>query len=381
MSDGFLSQEEIDLLLNGGGSPLEDKNEDVLSEVERDLLGEVGNISMGSASTALSTIVSQQVNITTPVVSLTTLSDLKKEFEVPNIAVDVKYTSGIEGQNLLIVKTMDAGIIANLMMGGDGKIENANLSEIEISAVSEAMNQMIGSAATSMATMFGRQVNISPPNCKVWDDTTTQLADDITDDEHVVLISFRLTIGSLIDSNLMQILPLTTAKKIVSIMMGDKDEPIAPAVTVKPQQPKPQQEKEQRKQPQQQRQQPPQQQQYFEEEPVYEPQGPRVDINKADFKPLQESTVHSAPRNIDLILDVPLEISVVLGRTKKSIKEILNLGTGSLIELEKLAEEPVEIMVNGKKVAYGEVVVVDENFGVRITSIVSSNERVRSLVQ
>jgi len=240
---------------------------------------------------------------------------------------------------------------------------------------------MIGSAATSMATMFGRQVNISPPNCKVWDDTTTQLADDITDDEHVVLISFRLTIGSLIDSNLMQILPLTTAKKIVSIMMGDKDEPIAPAVTVKPQQPKPQQEKEQRKQPQQQRQQPPQQQQYFEEEPVYEPQGPRVDINKADFKPLQESTVHSAPRNIDLILDVPLEISVVLGRTKKSIKEILNLGTGSLIELEKLAEEPVEIMVNGKKVAYGEVVVVDENFGVRITSIVSSNERVRSLVQ
>ena len=364
MSDGFLSQEEIDLLLNGGGSASapEEKKDEVLTDVERDLLGEIGNISMGSASTALSTIVSQQVNITTPVVSLTTLAELKKNFEVPNIAVDVKYTSGIDGQNLLIIKTTDAGIIANLMMGGDGKVENTNLSEIEISAVSEAMNQMIGSAATSMATMFGREVNISPPNCKVWDDKADKLAEDITEEENVVLVSFRLTVGDLIDSNLMQILPLATARKIVSIMMGDEES--AAPVKAAPVETK----QQQQQQPQQQYSQP-------------EPQRPRVDVNQANFQPLHESAVHTSPRNIDLILDVPLEISVVLGRTKKSIRDILNLGTGSLIELEKLAEEPVEIMVNGKKVAYGEVVVVDENFGVRITSIVSSNERVKSLVQ
>lgn len=378
MSDGFLSQEEIDSLLNGGGMASEEKKDDVLSDVERDLLGEIGNISMGSASTALSTIVSQQVNITTPVVSVTTLGKLKDQFEVPNIAVDVKYISGIDGQNLLIIKTTDAGIIANLMMGGDGKVENTNLSEIEISAVSEAMNQMIGSAATSMATMFGREVNISPPNCKVWDDKTTKLADDITDDENVVLVSFRLTVGDLIDSNLMQILPLATARKIVSIMMGDAEEaPVAAPAKASPVETKQQQ-------PQQQQAQQPQYQPQYVEQQQYtqqEVQRPRVDVHQANFQPLQESAIHTSPRNIDLILDVPLEISVVLGRTKKSIKDILNLGTGSLIELEKLAEEPVEIMVNGKKVAYGEVVVVDENFGVRITSIVSSNERVKSLVQ
>lgn len=108
-------------------------------------------------------------------------------------------------------------------------------------------------------------------------------------------------------------------------------------------------------------------------------QGPPVEVQKAQFQPLYSSGEHEQPKNIDLILDVPLEISVVLGRTKKSIKEILALGTGSLVELDKLAEEPVEILVNGKKVAYGEVVVVDENFGVRITSIVSNAERIQSL--
>ena len=393
MSDGFLSQEEIDSLLNGGGTPSENTKPDVLSDIEKDLLGEVGNISMGSASTALSTIVNQQVNITTPVVSVTTLGELKKQFVIPNIAVDVKYTSGIEGQNLLIIKTSDAGIIANLMMGGDGKVENVNLSEIEISAVSEAMNQMIGSAATSMATMFGREVNISPPNCKVWDDHTINLPESITEDEDVVLVSFKLTVGDLIDSNMMQILPLTTAKRIVSIMMGEPE--AAPEAKPEPKAQQQQQAPPQQQQappPQQVQQQPQQQapqqqapqQQYIQSEPVYsqpEVQRPRVDVQQASFQPLQETAIHTSPRNIDLILDVPLEISVVLGRTKKSIKDILNLGTGSLIELEKLAEEPVEIMVNGKKVAYGEVVVVDENFGVRITNIISSNERVKTLAQ
>ena len=147
MTDGFLSQDEINSLLNGALSSSEEepKNEEILKDIEKDLLGEIGNISMGSASTALSTIINQQVNITTPVVSLTTLRVLRQKFEVPNIALDVKYTSGIVGGNLLIMRVKDAGIMANLMMGGDGKVSVDTLSEIELSAVSEAMNQMIGS--------------------------------------------------------------------------------------------------------------------------------------------------------------------------------------------------------------------------------------------
>lgn len=394
MGNGFLSQEEIDALLNGGdtqSSPSEEQSMPELSDVEKDLLGEIGNISMGSASTALSTIIAQQVNITTPVVTLTRLKDLKDEFEVPNIALEVKYTSGIVGENLLVMKLIDAAVIANLMMGGDGAVPEgvADLSEIELSAVSEAMNQMIGSAATSMATMFMREVNISPPLSTIWTDLTSPLSENISDDEVIVKVSFSLTIGDLVDSHIMQLLPVATAKKIVSIMMG-QEEPEAQATVQQsePQnvaQPQSVQSKPQYSEPEIQYMQPEPQAAYGGSYDIYEkpadvPKQPAVEVHKATFQPLSQAPANSGmPKNIDLILDVPLEISVVLGRTKKNIKDILNLGTGSLIELDKLAEEPVEILVNGKKVAYGEVVVVDENFGVRITSIVSSEDRIKSL--
>ena len=377
MSNGFLSQEEIDSLLGGGDgkdqsiSKEKETNIEMLSDIEKDLLGEIGNISMGSASTALYQIINQKVNITTPVVTHTTLNDIKEGFETPTIILEVEYTTGIIGRNILIIKTEDAAVIANLMMGGDGKPENHELTEIEISAVQEAMNQMIGSAATSMATMFSRKVDIAPPKSRIWRDKNEELSDQIPGDEGIVRVNFRMTIGDIVDSNIMQIFPVATAKKIVSIMMGKDEETEnrvletqasarveAPVQTVdsKP----------------------------IVEEPVrVESSAPAptkpVEVHTANFQPLTQSSSASAHKNIDLILDVPLGISVVLGRTKKSIKEILELGTGSLIELDKLAEEPVEILVNGKKIAFGEVVVVDENFGVRITSIVSSAERIKSL--
>jgi flagellar motor switch protein FliN/FliY len=380
MSNGFLSQEEIDALLNGGDNISEPTPGFELSESEKDLLGEVGNISMGSASTALSTIVGQPVNIATPVVSVTTLKKLRNQYATPNIALDVKFVSGISGGNLLVIKTTDAAVIASLMMGGDGKIEGVpQLSEIEISAVSEAMNQMIGSAATSMATMFGRMVNISPPESRIWDDTTSPLSDSIEEDEEVVQVAFKLTIGDLIDSAIMQVLPIETAKKIISIMMGTEEPEVAITQNeVKAPEVKQAYVNETPQNAPVYNQAPPEMEYYSK--PI-ERQQPQVEVRQASFKPLSQSSMHNAPRNIDLILDVPLDISVVLGKTKKNIRDILNLGTGSLIELDKLAEEPVEILVNGKKVAYGEVVVVDENFGVRITSIISGEERVKAIVE
>ncbi|RMC99087.1 flagellar motor switch phosphatase FliY [Clostridium autoethanogenum] len=399
MSNGFLSQEEIDALLNGGEStpdpPSETNSQDdpQLPDIEKDLLGEIGNISMGSASTALSTIINQQVNITTPVVVVTTLKELKNEFEVPNVALEVKYTEGIIGENLLVMKITDAAVIASLMMGGDGKIDPdiKELGEIEISAVSEAMNQMIGSAATSMATMLMREVNISPPVSKVWNDITKPLTEGISEDETVVKVSFSLKIGELVDSSIMQVLPIATAKKVVSIMMGQEETAPAESAPSAPENDSTSSEPELEPQPEsqppiQQSQPAPAQSQMEQRTPVYEKpietnvNKQPVEVSRASFQPLSGSQdTEVVPKNIDLILDVPLEISVVLGRTKKNIKDILNLGTGSLIELDKLAEEPVEILVNGKKVAYGEVVVIDENFGVRITGIVSNEEKIRSL--
>lgn len=382
MSNSFLSQEEINALLAGELGNEETKevlqndgDKEVLTDIEKDLLGEIGNISMGSASTALYQIINQNVNITTPVVSITTLKDMKASFEIPNIVLDVEYIEGIIGRNILVMRTDDAAVIANLMMGGDGKVaENVELSEIEVSAVQEAMNQMIGSAATSMATMFSRRVDISPPTSKLWKEEDEPITETLSEDEEIVEVSFRLIIGDLVDSSIMQILPLNTAKKIVSIMMGNEDD------NEKQEVPKNVEEKPKTEIPQDKvakKVQAPIQEKPIVEQPkkVQQP----VEVHEAAFETLAPGENSQVPKNIDLILDVPLDISVVLGRTKKSIKDILSLSTGSLIELDKLAEEPVEILVNGKKIAYGEVVVVDENFGVRITSIVSNAERIKSL--
>ena len=373
MSNGFLSQEEIDALLKGAEETVKPEK---ISEIEKDLLGEIGNISMGAASTALYQLINKQVNITTPKVRLTTLRGIKEGFRYPNIILDVKYVSGITGRNILIMQTKDAAVIANLMMGGDGQVSSDELSEIEVSAVQEAMNQMIGSAATSMATMFAREVNISPPQSKIWSNINDTITENIPEDEQIVEVCFDLTIEGLLQSNMMQILTIDTAKKIVSIMMGEEEKienNIVETINEKPLS-----------------------NTYSNEnevdinsfltakDAITETYNEKIDENPvevhgASFEKLSQGVVSESHRNIDLILDVPLDISVVLGRTKKSIKDILNLSTGSLIELEKLAEEPVEILVNGKKIAFGEVVVVDENFGVRITSIVSGAERIKSL--
>ena len=377
MSSGFLSQEEIDSLLMGGG---ENSSSEVISEIEKDLLGEIGNISMGSASTALYQLINKQVNITTPKVTVTTLKNIKDSFEYPNIILDVEYVSGITGRNLLIMQTIDAAVISNLMMGGDGKVSTSELSELEVSAVQEAMNQMIGSAATSMATMFDREVNISPPKSKIWKEINENISDNIPENEAIVKIFFDLTIEGLLQSNMMQILPIETAKKIVSIMMGEESSEREEAtVNMKVDNNVSFKDNEAEKDIDD----------YgyseaaitanYKEDIEHSIKEKSIEVHDASFEPLSQGKIGESHRNIDLILDVPLDVSVVLGRTKKSIKDILNLSTGSLIELDKLAEEPVEILVNGKKIAYGEVVVVDENFGVRITSIVSGVERIKSL--
>lgn len=394
MSNGFLSQDEINSLLNGelNNDNEVENNEELLSDLEKDLLGEVGNISMGSASTALYQLLNQKVNITTPVVTVTTIKQIKENFDVPNIILDVEYVEGISGRNMLMMKISDAAVIANCMMGGDGKIESDELSEIEISAVQEAMNQMIGSAATSMATMFGRRVDISPPQSTLWESKEQSLSNDIEEEEKVVRISFDLEVGDVLKSNIMQILPLNTAKKIVSIMMGEEqvqapvDAPVsepAPTLASAPTMPSSSQPTYEA----------PVHGQPAYQQPAYEApvnyaapmshtqpmMQPAVEVQKANFAPLGTEHVRKSHDNIDLILDVALDISVVLGRTKKSIRDILNLGNGSLIELNRLADEPVEVLVNGKVIAEGEVVVIDENFGVRINNIVSGADRIKSL--
>lgn len=352
MNENFLSQGEIDALLGKKSAG----NDYEMSEIERDIIGEVGNISMSTAATTLSSILNRQVLITTPKVSYLPFKQIIEECAIPKIVADIEYKHGLSGKNLLMLDVKDATIIADLMMGGDGTNGKETLTDLELSAVAEAMNQMIGSASTSMATMIGREVDILPPNVALWDGNENNDYLQFDSEDDVFKIAFSLTVEGLIESEIMQVFTRTSVEEIVSIMMGDTgtaEEIVMEEDTI------------------------------FEqpvELPKQKPVAEKIVIQKPEFQELTPATDdRRVPRNLDLIMDVPLEFSVVLGRTKKTIKEILSFGNGSVIELKTLADEPLEIYVNGKLIAQGEVVVINENFGVRITNILSKEQRVQNL--
>lgn len=378
MSNEVLSQEEVDILLNR----TTDGESGNLSEEEKDLLGEIGNICMGSAATTLSVLINQPVSITTPKVESTTLKYLKSTFKLPNVAVEVRFCEGIDGANLLLLKVHDAGIIANLMMGGEGKKEDAEISDIELSAVSEAMNQMIGTAATSMSSMFKRAINITPPVSLLWHDKEEKLSNYIDEDEKVVQVCFRITVGSLIDSQIMLLLAVKTVNEMIEAMdanyrTADSAKVREEAAAVKDAHRDAHRVDDNEKRGGEEHVKPAP---FEAPKEKIQPAEDEVSVQKARFMPLEDEAGSAPkPRNIDLIMDVPVEVSAILGRAKKTIGEILQLGTGSVIELDSNLEEPVDVLVNGKLVAKGEIVVVNENFGVRINSIVSNLDRVRGL--
>lgn len=430
MSDEMLSQEEIEALLRGESldkksdedveDPLnsdseEYKIEDYLDDMSRDALGEIGNISFGSSATALSSLLGQKVDITTPSLSMINRNKLEEEFPHPYVAVQVEYTTGLMGMNLLVIKQSDASIIADLMLGGDGLNPAEELNEIHLSAVQEAMNQMMGSAATSMSTIFNKKVDISPPSIDLMNFSNNEGTENIPDDDLLVKVSFRLKIGTLIDSNIMQLLPLNFSQNLVkSLMNPDAEEPVEsveeqptpePEQQISPQasangqttsqeqqvqqpmyqQPDPMRQAQQPmyQQPMQQQQQQPMYQQPMQQQPMYQQQPvqqPQMNVQQAQFVDFEQANLkQTEARNLNMLMDIPLQVTVELGRTKRSVKEILELVSGSIIELDKLAGEPVDVLVNSRLIAKGEVVVIDENFGVRITDILSKEDRLNNL--
>ncbi len=389
MNDGFLSQDEINALLQGNADETSQASTEAegsgnleaeaITEMERDALGEIGNISMGSAATTLSVLLGRRVDITTPRVSVDTLGSIKDHYPLPYLVVEVGYTVGIDGNNILAIQEQDALIIADLMMGGEGTNPPTELNELYMSAVGEAMNQMMGSVSTSLSTMFSKKIDISPPKVNLVDLATSEpVSELVSNDEEIVKVAFRMEVEGLIDSEIMQILPIKIAKEMVeSLMKPTVDEP---APVSRPE-PIPTVAAPTMTSPAPQAVMPEQQPMYYATTPA--PQtarvAPGVPVQPVQFAPLTANGIAISDTNLGLIMDVPLQVTVELGRTKKLIKDILDLATGSIIELDKLAGEPVDILVNGKLLAKGEVVVIDENFGVRITDIVSPMERARNI--
>lgn len=373
--DGMLTQEEIDALTGGNNSDSSTQQASDISEsltdAERDAVGEIANINMGTAATTLSTLLNNKVTITTPRVSYVTLNELSAQYDRPCVFIHISYISGIDGNNILILKEHDVKVITDLMMGGDGTNTEGELSELHLSAISEAMNQMMGSAATSLSSMLEKKVDISPPVASLVDlnDTIedTELSNFLDGD--IVQVAFDMKIGDLVDSQIMQLYPFDFARELYKKFMGaEVEQTVAPAS--QPEQPQPVSpapEPVPTPAPQPVQPQPvPQQMQ----QPQYAMPMPNVNVQSAQFQTFNTGVSPlMQEENIDLVLDVPLEVTVELGRTNKSIKEILDFSPGTIIELDKLAGEPVDVLVNGKFVAKGEVVVIEENFGIRLVEI------------
>ncbi|MCR5734893.1 MAG: flagellar motor switch phosphatase FliY [Lachnospiraceae bacterium] len=421
--DGMLSQDEINALLNsmdasdGAASddsaaqdsqPAADTSSqggEILSDIEKDAIGEVANISMGTSATTLYNLVNRKVNITTPVVSMAKWSEIVEDYERPCVFIKIKYTVGLEGTNIMVLKEEDVKIITDLMMGGDGSNTEGELGELHLSAISEAMNQMMGSSATSLSSMLGRMIDISPPEAtlvELGELESNDLASFLNDT--FVKITFRMQIGDLVDSKLMQLYPVDFAKDLYNFFISNQEPEPEP-----------------------------------EPEPAPAPapapfmgtggmdagmgmgmptggmggmpgmgmpaggmgmgmgmpaggmgmgmgmpaggmgmggqpamQMPNINVQPASFQAFStDVNAMQSQENISLIKDVPLEVTVELGRTNKSISDILDFAPGTIIELERIAGEPVDVLVNGKMVARGEVVVIEENFGVRVTEIIN----------
>ena len=393
--DGILSQEEISALLNDTGSENATQNTS-LTDNEKDAIGEIANISMGTAATTLFSLVNRKVEISTPVVSLATWDDIVEAYERPCVFIRIAYTVGLDGNNLLILKENDVKIITDLMMGGDGTNTDGELGELHLSAICEAMNQMMGSAATSLSSMLNKKIDISPPHADLID--LQENVDEGTIDEFLknpfVKISFKMEIGDLVNSTIMQLYPISFAKEMCASITQNMEQDAAANVSVTPQpeakpepqptpQPAPQQTMQsqpmmdqgmmgQAMQGQPMMGQPMQGQPMMGQQMMSQPMmGQPVNVQPAQFQPFMgDLSAAFQKENIDLIMDVPLEVTVELGRTSKSIQEILDFAPGTIIELNKIAGEPIDVLVNGKYVAKGEVVVIEESFGVRITEII-----------
>src|SRR5690554_829010 len=300
----LLSQEEIDALFNTGEESVEDKT---LTSEMVDVLGEIGNIAMGSAATALYSLLNHKVEITTPDVKASTIRDIANEYEKPCVLVQVEYIAGIEGLNLLIIKEEDAAIIADLMMGGDGTDPSFELDDIRLSAIAEAMNQMMGSAATSMSSILNEVVNISPPTAKyiALNEVIEEVNGFFGEDEILVDNSFRLQVGDLIDSSFKQISKLDFANRLVSRLTENdngllaKDWSISDDIVTDIKEEKAK----------------------VQEKPVYErgeipvsssgyvTTSEQVDIKKAQFPDFDNGrSVAPLPQNMALIQDVPLQV-------------------------------------------------------------------------
>lgn len=383
-----------------------------LSEMQLDAIGEIMNISMGSAATAVSELLNAKVWITTPKVSVVEASRLNYDRLEPAICVKIEYIKGLSGSNLMILKEDDVQLILNQLMGKPPVISpDFEFDELNISAVSEVMNQMMGASSTALADFLGMSIDISTPTPYILSEINIADLQNYEQTDMVAAINFDLTIDGVIKLEFISVLDINLAATLADRVLGGANsaeapapepqttpaptpapspvEQVAPAPSPIPQA-MPAQQPVQPTAPMPTPQPMPDmyaQQGYYgypgqpnpamyaqPVQPMMQPQ-PAVNYRNAQlaqFENFEAPLGTEQKENLQLLMDVPLQISVEIGSTRKKIKDILEFSQGTIIELERQAGAPVDVMVNGNLIARGDVVVIDDNFAVRITEIVKS---------
>ena len=360
---------------------MEDK-EELLSAMDVDAIGEILNISLGSSATSASALLNQRVNITTPKVQVTQSAAFNFDSMEPAIAVEINYVSGLDGKNIMILKESDVKVIVGLLLQTDYSDQEFVLDEMSLGAICEVMNQMMGAAATALSQLLNRSINISPPNSYLIDNSEQFKSKYFKEGDAVVSITFSLMIGDLVNSEFIFLISLELAKELISSFGFDgsedveEEEELPPPPVAKPQHaPTPvSAPKQQAKQPAAKA---PSQQNMTKQEPRRD-----YDVQSASYQSFDEEESRLSgeqSNNLNMIMSVPLQITVEIGRTTKKIKDILDFTPGTIVDLDKQAGSQVDVFVNGKQVAKGDVVIVDDYYGVRITEV-SSNSEIMELI-
>jgi len=394
--------------------------------VENDLslFIEIGNLSLGSGASALSMLLEgKNVSLAAKEAKTVVWEQVPSLFAGGYLTVETDITGDLSGKSVFIMPKKDMIKIASSMVGGEAPEETTEIGDIELSIITEAMNQLISNSMSSLGNFLGKKFDSSPVIVKVVNGTAA--VPEGFAGKQLVLIKYSLTVEEIVESEFVQLMTLDFSQKLLEIFSQPVSEPeeisqpiVADADTKEIKSPAKESkikakvndisaqeditkllesavaasEKEeldfikQEEKPKAKSRaketifEKPKKQPVFAEEEEEEEEKPKEVIKRAKFDSFEETeSLRGLPANIDLIMDVPLQITVELGRAKKSIREILELSSGSIVELDKLDGEPVDILANGRLFAKGEVVVIGETFGVRVVEIISPQDRIKGL--
>jgi flagellar motor switch protein FliN/FliY len=343
MVDANMSQEEIDALLGNvdalvsGETPIQNTQTTgkgvELSPLERDRIADEMLQGLLKGIPGIRAVLNLNIDIDNPYAEIRKKSEILKDLKGKNVVFQVKINGSFNGEFYFVIPIRDAQKITSVLMGGMGEESSDEpLDVAQITTIKDGLNVMMYSVVSHLSARIGE--TITPIGMNVFNGN--EFVDELTED-HYVRIQYNFEVSGLVDTKILFILPYSLAKNILSQLENkDKRKSVV--------------------------------REEVEEEP-------EIPVKEVEFPPISTTTQGLASPNVDLLLDVQMTVTVELGRTKKYVKDILEMGEGSIIELDKQAGEHVDVLVNGKLVARGEVVVIDENFGVRITEIISPKDK------